>query len=90
MALQSTLKQNIECTNNIVGSATGNDVLEYPETTNVVQMQDVVTEKFRAEGLLRQVDISQEAEAVCKYIDFNISSGGWYVNEAQPEGILGS
>ncbi len=83
-------QEKIECTNNIVGSATGNSVLEYPETTNVVQMQNVVTEKFRAEGLLRQVDISQEAEAVCKYIDFNISSGGWNVNEAQPEGILGS
>ncbi len=81
VALQSMPKQG--CTNNNVGSATGDSAFKCSESCD-----DMVSERFQSEGLLRQVDVS--AEAVCKYIDFNITCGGWNVNEAQPEGILGS
>ncbi len=63
-------------THNIVGAdPAGNSVLEHPEMGDKdICMQNLVLEKFGAEGLLRQVNISREAEAVCKDIDSHISS----------------
>ncbi len=71
-------KMDPQPNNNIVGSAAaGSSVLEYPEMGGKgVGVQNVVIEKFRAEGLLRQVNISREAETVCKDIEFYISSEG--------------
>ncbi len=90
-------KEENNTKNNIVMGSTvavvENFVLGYPEMENKVAggMQNIIAEKFRSEGLLRQVNISRESEAVCNDIDIHILSGrGMNGNEAQPERVLGT